>query len=126
MNREEVEANKLLIHSIDLILMVFSLITFFLFIFGMYVSTKSSAEAVKLIMGGEFTFLFWGLVVGVGVLFPLVVELQELTSRFVANKELRNHNPWMTAIVTASVLVGGFMLRYVVVYAGQIAQVISS
>ena len=120
------EANKLLIHSIDLILMVFSIIAFFLFIFGMYVSTKSSAEAVKLIMGGEFTFLFWGLVVGMGLLFPLVVGVQELAPHFVKNRELREHNPWMNGVVTASVLLGGFMLRYVVVYAGQMARVILS
>jgi formate-dependent nitrite reductase membrane component NrfD len=126
MKREEIEANNLLIHSIDLILMVFSMIAFFLFIFGMYVSTKSSAEAVKLIMGGEFTFLFWGLVVGMGLLFPLVVGVQELAPHFVKNRELREHSPWMTGVVTASVLLGGFMLRYVVVYAGQMAQVILS
>ena len=40
--------------------------------------------------------------------------------------ELRAHNPWISGAVTASVLLGGFILRYVVVYAGQMAKVIPS
>jgi formate-dependent nitrite reductase membrane component NrfD len=126
MKKEEMETNKLLIHSIDLILMVFSIISIFLFIFGMYVSTKSSAEAAKLIMGGEFTFLFWVLAVGVGILFPLALGLYELIPHFIKGAELREYNPWVTGVVTTSVLLGGFMLRYVVIYAGQMAQIISS
>ena len=120
------ETNKLLIHSIDLVLMVFSIISIFLFIFGMYVSTKSSVEAVKLIMGGEFTFLFWVLAVGAGILFPLALGLYELIPHFTKGAELREYNPWVTGVVTVSVLLGGFMLRYVVVYAGQMTQFISS
>ena len=126
MKREEIEGSRLLLQSIDLILMVFSIIAVFLFIFGMYASTKSSAEAVKLIMGGEFTLIFWGLVVGMGLVFPLIVGVQELAPHFVKTRELREHSPWMTGVVTASVLLGAFMLRYVVVYAGQMAQVIWS
>jgi formate-dependent nitrite reductase membrane component NrfD len=126
MKKEEMAADTLLIHSIDLILMVFSVISIFLFIFGLYVSTKSSAEAAKLIMGGEFTFPFWVLAVGAGILFPLALELAELIPHFSKGVELRVYHPRMTGVVTASVLLGGFMLRYVVIYAGQMAQVISS
>ena len=115
-----------MIHSIDFTLMVFSIIAIFLFILGLYVSPRSSAEAVHLIMGGEFTFLFWVLAVGVGILFPLAIGLYELIPHFIKGAELREYNPWVTGVVTTSVLLGGFMLRYVVIYAGQMAQVISS
>ena len=125
MTREEIETHKFMIHAIDFILMIFSMIAISLFIFGLYVSTKSSAAAVSLIMGGEFTFLFWGIAVGIGILFPLALELYELSPRFLKNGEMRVHNPWLSGAVTASVLLGGFMLRYVVVYAGQMSGIIS-
>ena len=60
MSRENVNTNKFMIHSIDFTLMVFfSVIAVFLFILGLYVSPRSSSAAVRLIMGGPFTLLFW-------------------------------------------------------------------
>jgi len=38
----------------------------------------------------------------------------------------RAHNPWVSEIITTSVLIAGFTMRYIVIYAGQMAQVISS
>jgi formate-dependent nitrite reductase membrane component NrfD len=125
MTREQINTNKFMIHSIDFTLMVFSIIAIFLFILGLYVSPKSSAEAVHLIMGGEFTLLFWTLVVGVGILFPLALEVYELIPHYIGQVELREHNPWISGVITTSVLIGGFAMRYVVIYAGQMAQVIS-
>jgi formate-dependent nitrite reductase membrane component NrfD len=126
MSREQINTNKFMIHSIDFTLMVFSIIAIFLFILGLYVSPRSSAEAVHLIMGGEFTLLFWTLVVGVGILLPLALEVYELIPHYIGQAELREHNPWISGIITTSVLIGGFAMRYVVIYAGQMAQVISS
>jgi formate-dependent nitrite reductase membrane component NrfD len=126
MTRENIQTNKFMIHSIDFTLMVFSVISTFLFILGLYVSPKSSAEAVHLIMGGPFTFHFWGLVVGVGILLPFSLEVYELIPHYIEHVELRDHNPWISGIITASILVGGFAMRYIVIYAGQIAQVVAS
>jgi hypothetical protein len=113
-----------MIHSIDFILMILSIIAVLLFIFGLYTSPRSSVESAHLIMGGEFTFLFWTLAVGVGILFPLALEVYELLPHFIKQVTIREHNPWLSGVVATSILLGGFMLRYVVVYAGQIAQVI--
>ncbi len=124
MPREKVETNKFVIHSIDFFLMILSIIAVLLFVFGLYTSSRSSAEAAGLIMGGEFTTLFWGLAVVVGILLPLSLELYELIPHFVSRKALREHNPWISGVVTVSVLVGGFALRYVVVYAGQAAKLL--
>jgi len=119
MSQEQMETNKFVIHSLDFVLMVLAIITIMLFIFGLYVSPRSSEGAAYLIMGGPYTFLFWGLVVAVGLLFPLGLELYELVPHFIRHAALRKHNPWLSGVVTISVLVGGFILRYVVVYAGQ-------
>jgi formate-dependent nitrite reductase membrane component NrfD len=126
MTRENINTNKFMIHSIDFTLMVFSIIAVFLFVLGLYVSPRSSAEAVHLIMGGQFTLHFWVLVVGVGILLPLCLEVYELIPHYIEHAELRDHNPWISGVITASVLIGGFTMRYVVIYAGQIAQVIAS
>jgi protein NrfD len=125
MSPEEIKANKFMIHSIDFILMVFYAIVLFLYIFGFYVSPGSYVEAVHLIMGGEFTLLFWVFVVGAGIVFPLIVEVYDFIPHFNERVKAGAHKPWLTGAATASVLLGGFMLRYVVVYAGQIARVIS-
>jgi formate-dependent nitrite reductase membrane component NrfD len=126
MRPEEIRANKFMINSVDLILMVFSIIAVFLYIFGLYVSSRSSAEAVHLIMGGEFTFLFWVFVVAAGIVFPFIVAVYELLPYFNERSSYTEHKLWLTGVVTVSVLLGGFMLRYVVIYAGQMSQVISS
>src|SRR4030066_404044 len=126
MTREQINTNKFMIHSIDFTLMVFSMIAVFLFILGLYVSPRSSAEAVHLIMGGEFTLLFWFFVVGIGIILPLLLEVYELIPHYIAQTELRDHNPWISGIITTSVLIGGFAMRYIVIYAGQIAQIITS
>jgi formate-dependent nitrite reductase membrane component NrfD len=126
MTRDQINTNKFMINSIDFTLMVFFIIAVFLFILGLYVSPRSSVAAVNLIMGGEFTFLFWTLVVGVGILLPLALGVYELIPHYIEQVELREHNPWISGIITTSVLIGGFVMRYVVIYAGQMAQVISS
>jgi formate-dependent nitrite reductase membrane component NrfD len=126
MSREKIETNKFMIHSIDFVLMILSIIAILLFIFGLYASPRSSMEPAGLIMGGEFTFLFWGLAVVVGVLLPFSLEVYELAPHFISRRAMREHNPWISGLVTISVLVGGFFLRYVVVYAGQAAKIVTS
>jgi formate-dependent nitrite reductase membrane component NrfD len=126
MSRENINTNKFMIHSIDFTLMVFSIIAVFLFILGLYVSPRSSVAAVHLIMGGEFTLLFWLVVVGIGILLPLALEVYELIPHYIVHLELREHNPWISGVITTSVLIGGFAMRYIVIYAGQMSQVITS
>ena len=126
MSREQIEANKFIIHSIDFFLMILSIITILLFVFGLYSAPGSSAEAADLIMGGEFTFLFWGMAVVVGVLCPLSLEIYELIPHFISRTAMREHNPWISGAATGSVLTGGFILRYVVVYAGQMAKIVAT
>jgi len=125
MSREQIETNKFIIHSIDFFLMILSIIAILLFVFGLYAAPRSSAEAAGLIMGGEFTFLFWGLAVVVGILLPLSLEIYEMIPHFISHVAMREHNPWISGAVSVSVLAGGFILRYVVVYAGQMAKIVT-
>jgi formate-dependent nitrite reductase membrane component NrfD len=119
------ETNKFMIHTIDFTLMVFSVIAVFLFVLGLYTSPRSSVEAAHLIMGGDYTFLFWAIAVGVGILFPMALETYELIPHFIKRVRLREHRPWISGVTAGAVLLGGFILRIVIVYAGQMAKVIA-
>jgi len=121
-SKEEMETNKFMIHTIDFTLMVFSIIAVFLFIMGLYMSPRSSVEGAHLIMGGDYTFLFWAVAVGVGILLPMALETYELIPHFIKRTKLKEHKPWISGITATSVLLGGFILRYVVVYADQMAR----
>lgn len=65
-------------------------------------------KAAHLLLGGEYTALFWSLVVVVGLLVPLLFESVE------AAKRLRP-----SALAPVMLLVGGFALRWILVMAGQ-------
>lgn len=67
-DREQVSASSLM-RTADVALMLLSIVAIALFVFGLYTSPQSSSEVTGLIMGGPFTFLFWGMAVVVGVLF---------------------------------------------------------
>ena len=58
--------------------------------------------------------------------FPYALEVYELIPHYIEHVELRDHNPWISGVITISVLIGGFTMRYIVIYAGQMAQVITS
>ncbi len=56
---------------------------------------------------------------GSGFSFPWPSKSTELIPHYIEHVELREHNPWISGVITTSVLVGGFMMRYVMIYAGQ-------
>jgi formate-dependent nitrite reductase membrane component NrfD len=66
-------------------------------------------DALESIMGGPYTYVFWGLFVGIGLLIPLLLEVLELSG---VSKSLAMLAPVL-------VLIGGYALRQVVLDAGQ-------
>ena len=79
-----------------------------LFLIGLKTAGEAQATAAALLLGGPYTAVFWTLVVGLGIVAPLV--LQSLArSRRIAH----------TRVAPLLVLLGGLGLRFVIVYAGQ-------
>lgn len=68
----------------------------------------NSLQASELILGGPYTAVFWSLVVVVGLIVPAILEVQSLRGRW-------PH----TVVAPALILVGGLVLRLVLVQAGQ-------
>jgi formate-dependent nitrite reductase membrane component NrfD len=79
-----------------------------LFLLGLSTGTRLARQAAAQFLGGQWTGLFWSLVVVVGLLVPLGMELIELR---------RRQTPTLFAPVL--ILIGGLALRFVLVAAGQ-------
>ncbi len=109
-----------LLASSDVLLIGFEILAIFLFILFANLTIGNPAKAVSVILpGGEFAAMFWIGVVVIGLLLPVLIELRYVIPT------LLYHQPYamprgIEVAVCAVILIGGFMLRYVVVVAGQI------
>lgn len=102
------DEERVLLSRVDrgLILAELALITVWLV--GLMSGGGAHRAAGAALLGGPWTTAFWSLVVGMGLLVPLAAEWMEHRG---------GHVPGRVAAVL--VLVGGFALRWIVVYAGQ-------
>ena len=95
------------------LLLVFIGIKLFLLVhmfMAMLAGPEVQVEAAKLFIGGPFTLSFWGIVLGAGLIIPMILEVQELRGRKVP-----------AYVVPLLVLIGGFIFRIIIVHAGQIS-----
>jgi formate-dependent nitrite reductase membrane component NrfD len=76
-------------------------------------STPAAAGAVTVLLTGPMSFLFWVGVVLIGLLIPLGLELTHATTG-------REYALGAALMLPALVLVGGFLLRLVVLLGGQV------
>lgn len=77
-------------------------------------SSLSVSHAFSSLLVGQFAWSFWFLIVGLGLIIPLVLDLMELKDKIPVQ--------WALPITISSsflVLFGGFFVRYVITYAGQ-------
>jgi len=84
------------------------LFVIFLYIIGLLSSTDVHINAATLILSGPFAPLFLVLVVGLGIVIPLIIQSLAVSHRI-------RHTP----IAPVMVIAGGLILRLVIVYAGQ-------
>jgi formate-dependent nitrite reductase membrane component NrfD len=109
-----------LLTASDVLLIGFELMVVFLFIMYAYLTVGSVREAVGIILpGGGMAALFWIWFVIVGLALPALVELRYVLPRLLYHREYKVSRV-VDVAVPALVLIGGFMLRYVVVVAGQV------
>lgn len=104
------------IHLTLLATEVFLLFTMFLIT---STSNEAAAESVSSIVFGEFSILFWVGLITVGLLLPILIETMELwnvrkmtqSDTGVQIAAAGSNNIVMTLVTESSVLIGGFILR---------------
>jgi formate-dependent nitrite reductase membrane component NrfD len=79
-----------------------------LFLIGHLSSTGAHQQAAGLLLTGSYAAVFWVLVVGMGILLPLVLQTLELENRI-------QHSLAPALLV----VFGGLALRFILVFAGQ-------
>lgn len=104
-------AERLLFSKIDLVLIGIELFIIVHMIMGFMAGPSVQLEAAQLILGGEFTVVFWVFVVILGLIFPAILEITELLGYKVP-----------VAVPAALVLIGGLVFRFVMVEAGQLTR----
>jgi formate-dependent nitrite reductase membrane component NrfD len=92
------------------------LFTVLLWIFTLYAGPRDAHLAAHLLMS-RFPLLLWGGAIGLGLVVPLALGVYAI----VHERKDPRLSVAIPAVAAALVLIGGFILRYVIVVAGQLA-----
>ncbi|MFQ5993766.1 MAG: NrfD/PsrC family molybdoenzyme membrane anchor subunit [Acidiferrobacterales bacterium] len=125
--RQETEAaasayndSAYLLTASDVLLIGFELLVVFLFLMFAHLTVGNVRDAVAVVLpGGSMAPLFWIGFVVVGLLVPVLIELFYVIPKLLYQQAFTLPRGVEIA-VPVIVLTGGFLLRYVVVVAGQI------
>lgn len=79
-----------------------------LMLIGLLTSTQVHIDSANLLISGSYAPVFWVFVVGMGIIIPLFIQLLAV-----------NHKIKHTPIAPIMVIIGGLILRFVIVSAGQ-------
>jgi formate-dependent nitrite reductase membrane component NrfD len=102
---------KHLFSKIDLALVIIELGLIVHMIMGMYAGSQVQLDAMNLLIGGEYTLMFFGFVVILGLIVPGILEALEIKGYKVP-----------VAIPAILILIGGLIFRFVMVEAGQLTR----
>ena len=100
-----------MISKIDLLLITVELFLIVHMLMGMYAGSEVQLEALNILVGGQFTVMFFVFVVILGLIFPALLEGVELMGYKIP-----------IAIPAILILIGGLVFRMVMVEAGQITR----
>lgn len=104
------------------VLIALEMLVLSLFFLYAHLSVGNSVRAIDVLeFGGAMSTLFWVGVVLLGLAIPIILEAQQVMPRFSGNGTY-THSGMMIVLVPVLVVVGGFILRYVIVVGGQIAK----
>jgi formate-dependent nitrite reductase membrane component NrfD len=118
--REETAQELRLLYGLDICFLTLEFFVVLPYLIHGELSVQAVQDSLKLILGGPFTIMFWVFFMGLGLLTPLVIEIRELVPVIVSNREF-HYNRILAASTALLILGGGFLLRYIFVYAGQVS-----
>lgn len=118
--REQSTQELKLLYGLDICFMVLEFFIVLPYLIHGELSVQAVQDSLKLILGGPFTILFWIFFLGLGLVTPLVIEITELVPVILSNREFHYRRP-IAAGTALLILVGGFLLRYIFVFGGQMS-----
>jgi formate-dependent nitrite reductase membrane component NrfD len=83
---------------------------------GYFVAPNGSVMAYEYITQGALAPWFWWGIIGIGLAFPLFLSFVEL----LFEKLIKPFADWVSGVKFASILVGGAILRFVIVWGGEL------
>ena len=92
-----------------LIILILIDIFFLSDMYVLYIGIAEATEVALLLLVGKFAFLFWGVELLLGSVFPIII---------LATKKLSHQRSWQI-LASACALVGVFTMRYIIVIIGQ-------
>lgn len=107
-DRREIEG----MHSVTVIhvaLLIIEVLLVAAMFFILSSGNPAGAESVQMMVTGQYALLFWVVFMLLGLLVPIAVELWELKTG--------KGSPMLTIAIELLVLIGGFVLRYLIVHA---------
>ena len=120
-NRKLLDATQLrFLYTLDICLITLELFIVLPYILHGELSIAAVKSSLELILGGPFTVVFWLLFIGMGLLAPMVLEVWEVAPALARGAPL-HHNRRLAGLTAVLVICGGYLLRYIFVYAGQIS-----
>ena len=118
--RNESAQELRLLYGLDICFMVLEFFIVLPYIIHGQLSVQAVQDSLNLILGGPFTILFWVFFLGLGLLIPLLIEVRELVPVIVSNREF-HYRRGLASGTAILILGGGFLLRYIFVFAGQMS-----
>ena len=119
-HREIVHKSGYLLAASDTLLIGIELLVLFLFVMFAYLTVGDVRLAIETILpGGPLSVMFWTGVVLIGLVIPGLLELYFVIPSLLYRRKY-TVSRYTELAIAAAVIFGGFVLRYVVVVAGQI------
>jgi len=120
-NRKDLDFRQLkFLYTLDICFITLEFFIVLPYLIHGQLSVLAVQEALKLILGGPYTLVFWVFFMLLGLLVPLFIEIWEMAPA-IFRKASVHHNKPLASGAAILVLIGGYLLRYIFVYAGQIS-----
>lgn len=91
--------------------LILELFVIMLLLVGLLTTSKVHIAAARLLLDGPFAAQFWVFVIFLGIIVPLIIQLLAV-----------NHKIKHTPVAPVMVIIGGLILRFIIVYAGQFSK----
>jgi formate-dependent nitrite reductase membrane component NrfD len=120
-SRKSVSADELrLLYVLDIALLGLEFFIVLPYLVHGQLSVEAVRDSLQLILGGPFTVVFWLFFLWFGLLLPLAIETGEMVPALLFKSALHARK-WLVGMTAVMILSGGFLLRYVFVFAGQMS-----